>query len=616
MSTNNSINVNSVTPLSVVKGGTGLAAITANQILYSSDSNVIAGLTTANNGVLITNNTGVPSLLANSSTAGYVLTANAGAPPSWQAGTGGGITTINANTGSITGTTVTINGGTTGLTTSGSSATMSLTGTLALANGGTNASLTASNGGIFYSTGSAGAILSGTATAGQILRSGANAAPSWSTATYPASAGTLGNVLVSDGTNFVSSAPAASGVVTINGSTGSITGTTVTINGGTTGLTTTGSSTTMSIGGTLVVANGGTGLASATAYGIIAGGTTSTGAFQSVATGTANQILLSGGAAALPSWSTATYPASAGTTGNILTSDGTNFVSSAPAGITISGNAGSVTGTSLTLNGGTTGLTTSGSSTTMSLTGTLALANGGTNASLTASNGGIFYSTGSAGAILAGTATAGQILRSGTSAAPSWSTTTYPATNAVNTLLYASSANVMAALATANSAMLVTNSSGVPTWSGTMTDGQVIIGTTSGTPVAATLTAGTNISITNAAGSITINASGGLTWTTTASTSVAAAVNNAYIANVGTLCTVTLPSTCAIGQVVAVEGLGAGGWRLAANTGQTIKIGSSTTTSAGSLSSTAISDNVYVVCIVANTTWRVQTTNSAGLDIL
>ncbi len=92
----------------------------------------------------------------------------------------------------------------------------------------------------------------------------------------------------------------------------------------------------------------------------------------------------------------------------------------------------------------------------------IALADGGTNASLTASNGGIFYSTATAGAILAGTATAGQLLLSGATAAPTWSTTTYPATNAVSTLLYASSANVMAALATANSGVLVTSGTGVP----------------------------------------------------------------------------------------------------------------------------------------------------------
>lgn len=61
----------------------------ANQLLYSSATNTVSGLTGANNGTLITNNTGVPSWLANSGTPGFVLTANSGAPPSWQAnGTG------------------------------------------------------------------------------------------------------------------------------------------------------------------------------------------------------------------------------------------------------------------------------------------------------------------------------------------------------------------------------------------------------------------------------------------------------------------------------------------------------------------------------------------------
>lgn len=43
-------------------------------------------------------------------------------------------------------------------------------------------------------------------------------------------------------------------------------------------------------------------------------------------------------------------------------------------------------------------------------------------------------------------------------------TSTYPDTNAVSTLLYASSANVMGALATANTGVLTTNSSGVPSF--------------------------------------------------------------------------------------------------------------------------------------------------------
>lgn len=58
--------------------------------------------------------------------------------------------------------------------------------------------------------------------------------------------------------------------------------------------------------GTLPVAAGGTGLATTTAYGLIAAGTTSTGAFQQVSgTGTSGQLLTSNGAGALPTWQNA-----------------------------------------------------------------------------------------------------------------------------------------------------------------------------------------------------------------------------------------------------------------------------------------------------------------------
>jgi hypothetical protein len=59
-------------------------------------------------------------------------------------------------------------------------------------------------------------------------------------------------------------------------------------------------------GGTLPVANGGTGATSATAYAVQCGGTTSTGAHQSIASvGTAGQVLTSNGASALPTFQTA-----------------------------------------------------------------------------------------------------------------------------------------------------------------------------------------------------------------------------------------------------------------------------------------------------------------------
>ncbi|GAI11372.1 unnamed protein product, partial [marine sediment metagenome] len=100
--------------------------------------------------------------------------------------------------------------------------------------------------------------------------------------------------------------------------------------------------------------------------------------------------------------------------------------------------------------------------------------------------------------------TAGQILRAdGTN----WvaSTSTFADTYTAYNILYASSANTVAGLATANSGVLVTSSTGVPSILGLMTNGQLVIGSTGATPVLATLTGSANeIDITNATGSITI----------------------------------------------------------------------------------------------------------------
>lgn len=144
-----------------------------------------------------------------------------------------------------------------------------------------------------------------------------------------------------------------------------------------------------------------------------------------------------------------------------------------------------------------------------------------------------------------------------------------------------------------------------------LTNGQLAIGSTGADPSAATLTAGTGVTITNGSGSITVNAAGGgLTWTVVTGTTQAAAVNNGYIANNAGLVTVTLPATSAVGDTVAVTGINnATGWRVAQNAGNTIFFGTSTTTAGvgGSLSSTATRDTVYLVCMTANATWNVVT---------
>lgn len=137
---------------------------------------------------------------------------------------------------------------------------------------------------------------------------------------------------------------------------------------------------TTDVTGTLPVGNGGTANTTFTAYSVICAGTTATGAFQNVSgLGTSGYVLTSNGAGALPTWQAAS--------------------------------SGSYTaGTGLTLTG-----------TVFSLTNPVALNLGGTNASLTASNGGIVYSTASALAILAQTSTVGAFLISNNNSAPEWS---------------------------------------------------------------------------------------------------------------------------------------------------------------------------------------------------
>ncbi len=138
------------------------ATTTINQILYSSSANTVAGITTDNNGVLITSAGGVPSI---SSTLPSAVQANI----------------------TVTGTIVTgvWNGSIIGL-----------------AYGGTNKAITADNGAIVYSDADSFELLAATNTALRIVQSGANAAPTWSTATYPATT-TVNRILFSSSTNVI-----------------------------------------------------------------------------------------------------------------------------------------------------------------------------------------------------------------------------------------------------------------------------------------------------------------------------------------------------------------------------------------------------------------------------
>lgn len=96
-------------------------------------------------------------------------------------------------------------------------------------------------------------------------------------------------------------------------------------------------------------------------------------------------------------------------------------------------------------------------------------------------------------------------------------------------------------------------------------------------------------------------------WTNVATSTQTCSVNGKYITNNGaSLVTYTLPTTVAQGSVIQIAGFSSGGWTIAYGTGQSINMGSlSTTTTSGSLSSTNKNDVVQLLCTVANTTWNV-----------
>jgi len=145
------------------------------------------------------------------------------------------------------------------------------------------------------------------------------------------------------------------------------------------------------------------------------------------------------------------------------------------------------------------------------------------------------------------------------------------------------------------------------TFQGTPTNGQVLIGSTGNAPVLANLSAGTNISITNGAGTITIAATGlaGIGWNNVSGTSATMVADAGYVANNSGLVTLTLPTTAAFGTFIYVQGFGSGGWTIAQNSGQSIHVGSLSTTvgAGGSLSSTNQYDSITLLCVTANTTW-------------
>jgi len=337
--------------------------------------------------------------------------------------------------------------------------------------------------------------------AGTIIRSDGTV-NTYSTSTF-ADTYLVNNILYASSANTVTGlATLASGVLVT--SAGGVPSISTTLPAG---LTIPGYQTTLTL--PLSLANGGTNASLVASTGGIFYSTASAGAILS-GTATARQMLQSGATAA-PSWSTSTWPATT-TANQILYSSAINTVSeiTAAASSVLITSAGSVPSLSQTLPSIVQGnITTVGTITSGTWNGSvIGLTYGGTNAALTASTGGIVYSGASAMAILAGTATAGQMVQSGSTAAPTWSTSVWPATTTAGRLLYSSTNNNVTDLTTTARAVLGSSSTSVPNWLA-LTDGQLVIGSTAGAPAAASLSAGSGITITPGSNTITIAASGG-----------------------------------------------------------------------------------------------------------
>jgi hypothetical protein len=141
---------------------------------------------------------------------------------------------------------------------------------------------------------------------------------------------------------------------------------------------------------------------------------------------------------------------------------------------------------------------------------------------------------------------------------------------------------------------------------GPLTNGQIVIGSTGANPVAASISAGAGISVTPGVGTITIAATGGGVVWSVAVGATNMLVNNGYGANGGGAIAFTLPPTAVLGSVLHIVGM-AVGWNVVQAAGQEIFFGNTHTTvgAGGSLASTNSGDTISMVCLIADTTWFV-----------
>ena len=106
--------------------------------------------------------------------------------------------------------------------------------------------------------------------------------------------------------------------------------------------------------------------------------------------------------------------------------------------------------------------------------------------------------------ILAGSGVTGNYLQSVNLGTPIWSLIKWPDTLALYDFMYCGSTNVVNVLTAQGSSVMSSTQTGAPVWVGPLADGQIVIGSSSLVPVAANITQGSGLVVTNGPGSITV----------------------------------------------------------------------------------------------------------------